>query len=107
MSLYGEYVREKYGQTIIESDIGFLVYKVIDNTCFIETLFVSPDHRNTGEARRLFNTCLEQIKDCINIIARIDTLTNDATTPILVFSTAGFRVVGTDNDQHVIMEKRL
>lgn len=53
LSLYGQYIKEREGKEIIESEIGFATYCFLDGQCYIQDIFVHPDYRRSGEALRL------------------------------------------------------
>ena len=53
MKLYKEYIKEREDLELIETDHGFITYKVNDDHVFIDTLYVTPKYRSTGEARKL------------------------------------------------------
>lgn len=52
-SLYGQYIEEREGKNIIESEYGFITLQNLEKTCYLIDIYVVPEKRKTGEARRL------------------------------------------------------
>jgi|SRR5580698_4575598 GNAT superfamily N-acetyltransferase len=51
MSLYAEYIKEREGKDIVESEKGFATYQIFDNgDCYIQDIYVAPEFRKTGLA---------------------------------------------------------
>jgi GNAT superfamily N-acetyltransferase len=53
MSLYADYRFEREGKSTIENDRAFAVYSFGKETCYIDDLYVKPEHRRCGEATRI------------------------------------------------------
>lgn len=53
MSLYAEYLVETIGKQIVESPIGFATYYFLNDGVYLEDIYVSKEHRKSGEASRL------------------------------------------------------
>lgn len=54
MSLYAEYLKERLGDEIIETDQGFATYRFLDpESVYLVDLYVRPEFRKRGVARVL------------------------------------------------------
>lgn len=59
MYLYKEYLKERLGSNVIHDDCGFLQYKINEDVCFIEELFVMEKHRNKKKALEMVNLLID------------------------------------------------
>ena len=50
-SLYAQYVKERGGKELIETEHSFATYYILEQGCYIEDVFVQPEYRSTGIAR--------------------------------------------------------
>lgn len=65
MSLYGEYLKERGGDQIIESEFGFVTYRYLDpNQVYIVDIYVMPDVRKGGLASDLADKVVSEAKAC-------------------------------------------
>ena len=64
MSLYGDYVKERLGDFILETDYGFATYRYINDkkTVYVVDLFVIPEMRKKGLASDLTDKIVEIAK---------------------------------------------
>lgn len=53
MSLWSDYVKERLGHEVIETEGGFISFCVSGDDCSIEEFYVKPELRGTSLARRL------------------------------------------------------
>lgn len=53
MSLYADYRLEREGLHTIESELGFISYRINGVECYIEAIYVRPEYRLGGETDRL------------------------------------------------------
>lgn len=54
MSLYANYIRERLGDEILETEQGFVIYRYTDpSTVYLVDLYVLPDFRKSGVAKDL------------------------------------------------------
>ena len=73
-SNYGLYVAELEGLEILESNRGFATYKIKDDELWVYDVFVRPDYRGCGLAKRYFDQLEEIAKE--NKCKYMVTLTN-------------------------------
>jgi hypothetical protein len=52
LSLFGQYIREREGKLIVESEVGFATYMFWPDqkACYIEDIFVLPEFRRSHQA---------------------------------------------------------
>lgn len=62
MSLFAEYVKEREGKDIVESDKGFATYFYLGDGCYIQDIYVKPEYRKSGEASNFANIISEVAK---------------------------------------------
>lgn len=61
-SLFAEYIEERKGKEIIESDKSFATYYYLKDGCYIEEIYVKPEFRKSGEASRLADKISEMAR---------------------------------------------
>lgn len=62
MSLYSDYIKELDCKDVIETDFGFIIYRVVGTECHVEDIYLSPSHRKKGEASKLCDAVVEAVK---------------------------------------------
>jgi hypothetical protein len=96
MSLYADYIKEREGYQIIETDQGFATYIITDrlfedNTIYLRDIYVSPSHRMTQEASTLANKVAEigRINKCYHMIGSVCLTSKTVTENIKVILAYG------------------
>lgn len=54
MSLWGEYIKEKYNKGIVEDDNGFSTYLIFNKEIYIEDIYIVPEKRDQNYWRILW-----------------------------------------------------
>lgn len=63
MSLYGDYIKERAGKSIIDEDYGFATYYFLsDGNCYLEDIYVKPEMRCRGLASQLADMVFHEAK---------------------------------------------
>jgi GNAT superfamily N-acetyltransferase len=108
MSLFAEYLREREGKEIVESDRGFATFQVLNNECYIEDIYVVPEYRQTGEAAKMANQIAEQAKTrgCVRLLGSVVPTARGSTTSLKVLLAYGFRLLRSDNN-FIVLSKDL
>ena len=77
-SNYGLYIEELEGLEIIESNRGFATYKIEGDELWVYDVFVRPDYRGCGIAKRYFDQLEEIAKenDCKYMVTLTNTNNN-------------------------------
>lgn len=103
MSLYAEYIKEREGKSVLETDNGFATYAFCGSNkeeCYIIDIYVKPEKRKDGEATKLANTIAEIAKQfgCKYLSGSVDPQANGATESLKVLLSYGFSLVGIGNN---------
>lgn len=63
-SMYAKYVKERLGDEILETELGFATYRYLNNgkTVYIVDIYILPSHRRAGIARNFANLIAEKAK---------------------------------------------
>lgn len=98
LSLYASYIQERENKFIIESDKGFATYTFVSDGCYIEDIYVTKEHRKSGEAARMADQIAEIAieKGYLRLYGTVAPRANGATDSIKVLLAYGFRVNGSD-----------
>jgi GNAT superfamily N-acetyltransferase len=100
MSLYADYVKEREGKFIIEDNLGFAVYTISGEVCYIVDIYVVPDQRKNGLASSYADLIVEAAKEagCTKLLGSVDPTTNGATASLKVLLAYGFSLSCIDDN---------
>jgi predicted GNAT family acetyltransferase len=93
MSLYAQYIEEREGFSIIESDHGFATYiKVDDETYYLRDIFVEKEFRKSGLAKELSRQVAEIAKadGAKRLTGSVSTIANGVTVSMKAILADGF-----------------
>ena len=101
MSLFADYINERGTKHIVESDKGFATYLFDSGLCYIEDLYVVPEHRKSGEASRLADEIsnIAKKKGCRQLLGSVVPTANGSTDSCKVLFAYGFRLLKTEHNQ--------
>lgn len=109
-SLYAQYIKEREGKEILETDKGFATFTVLNNgECYIQDIYVLPDHRQTGAASEMAARITEIAKsrDCHTLVGSVCVSTNNPTTSLKVLLAYGFKLHSVQNNNMIFLTKDL
>lgn len=101
MSLYAEYSKEREDKETIETDHGFITYKVFGEVFYIIDLFVSKEKRRTGlgvELADMASAVARGLK-CQRLLGSVDPASNGATNSVQALMSYGFEVSPVQDDK--------
>ena len=61
-SLYAEFIKERENLEFLETECGFLTFKIVGAECFIADMYVRPERRNTGACEFLLSILFDFAK---------------------------------------------
>jgi GNAT superfamily N-acetyltransferase len=99
LSLFGDYIRERLGKEIVETDDGFATYYFPEpGCCYIEDIYVRPEARRTGAGSRLADQVTEIAlsKGSDRLIGSVDPKAFGSTDSMKALLAYGFELHGTD-----------
>lgn len=100
LSLYAQYVEEREGASVYESERGFLVYQILGPEVYVKDLYVRPDFRNSGEAADMANqvAALAKAQGCLRMSGSVCPRAKGATDSLKVLLAYGMKLhsIGTD-----------
>lgn len=100
MSLYADYIKEREGKHILETDKGFATYFLYDNgECYIQDIYIAPDFRKTGLSTKMVDEIVEIAKEnkCHTLLGSICIDDKNATVNMKIWLNYGFcinKIVG-------------
>jgi GNAT superfamily N-acetyltransferase len=108
MSLFAEYNRTIKGVETIEHEHGFITYVFLGPDCYIEDIFVHPDHRNGQIAYAMTKQveALAREKKCEALLGTVQVKFADPTTITKKMIDYGFKIQALNGDV-IIMKKEL
>lgn len=99
-SLYAQYVREREGKEIVETDDGFATFYFTNGFCYIEDIFVVPAKRKSGIAAELANQISEIAKKngIKKLLGSVSPKAKGADASMKVLMAYGFKLLNSDKD---------
>lgn len=93
-TLFKKYISEREGKEIIENDLGFIIYKITQQECFIADMHVVSRSRRKGIGNSLFNQLYDLAKEskCKVITANIHLEDKNASNTLAASLKWGFKV---------------
>jgi Acetyltransferase (GNAT) family len=104
MSMYGDYIKERLNDEIVESEYGFATYRYIDKAIgravYIVDIYVNPAFRKSGEAARLADRIVAIAKNynCTELIGTVSPTSRTATESIKVLLAYGMTLKSSTMD---------
>ncbi len=98
MSLYKDYIQEREGKEIIESEKGFATFTIFPNKeCYLQDIYVTPEFRKSGYATEMTNeiVTIAREKGCDTLIGSVCTEDKNATRNMKVFLAYGMEIYKT------------
>lgn len=58
-SMYAEFIKEREGLDLIETNAGFLTFKIVGGECFIANMFIRPSERGSQLCEELLSNLFD------------------------------------------------
>lgn len=108
MSMYGDYVRERLGDEILESDQGFVTYRYLNEgkTVYVVDLYVAPQFRKSQYGQTLTDAVIKIAKEkgCTEMIGTVSPAATNATYSMKVLIAYGMELK-TSNEMVIVFRK--
>lgn len=93
-SLYAQYIAEREGKEILETEHGFATYLIRGLECYIEDLYIKPEHRESGLASKMADEIAIQAKErgCKYLLGSTVVEAQGSTTALKVLLAYGFKL---------------
>lgn len=112
MSLYGEYVKERLGDEIVEKSCGFATYRFLhkdDVPCvYIVDIYVKPEFRKSMVATEMADEIVEKGRaaGCKMLLGTVNPSTHSATESLKVLLGYGMSLHSCSSDM-IIFKKEI
>jgi ribosomal protein S18 acetylase RimI-like enzyme len=106
--MYADYIREREGKEVLETDKGFAVYSFEGPYCYIQDIYVKPDFRRSRAAWEMGETIssLAKAKGCKYLSGTVYAGTNGATESLVGQLAYGFKLHSAENGK-ILLYKEL
>jgi GNAT superfamily N-acetyltransferase len=110
MSMYAKYLAERTNDRILETDHGFVTYRILSEqkTVYLIDLFVEADFRKSGIASQMANEIAEIAKKqgCIKMLGSVVPSSKNSTDSIRVLLAYGMKLQSSGQD-FIFFEKEI
>lgn len=102
IDLYGKYINERLGLSLLREDHGFLSYRIDpgekDKTLFVEDVYVEPEHRKGPTFFKLARRAEQIGRDagCRFLMGVVYTATTDPTLSAKAIMSYGLKIIAAD-----------
>lgn len=104
--LYSHYAKEKLGQEVIELPGAFGSYKIVGPSCYVDIVYVHPEHRKQGVSRKLQELLLKALPiEVTHVFCDVDTKHLESGLSIKAALGNGFTILGTDGPKIILMKE--
>lgn len=103
-TLWADYIKEREGFKVLETDYSFVFYKIRNNECFISHIYTEPESRKLGLVRDLIGD-LSQIaidNGCRHLIATISLEVGEPENTLKAALKIGFKIYEAKNNVLII-----
>lgn len=107
LSLYGQYILEREGKSILENEHGFFTYKIYDEECFIEDIFIKKESRRTGVATEMANMMADMARQagCKFLTGTCVPSTFGASESMKAMFSYGFKIHSAKEDKIILIKE--
>ena len=100
MSHYADYLKEREGKEVLETEDGFVTFQISGAECYIQDIYVVPEKRQSRVATVLAD-CVKDIalaKGCTWLSGSVSPSTSNSHKSLLVLLGYGMKLVKSDKD---------
>jgi GNAT superfamily N-acetyltransferase len=95
-SMYGDYIKERLGDDIIETEEGFVTWRIINNgkSVYGPDVYVKPEFRRKGAAKRLVDAIVQKgiERGCVEVLGTVALPMSTPTKSIAFLISYGFEL---------------
>lgn len=105
MSIWADYLKERTGAQVLETQWGFLVFHFEEpKICFIDDIYVLPHLRQKGLGRSLADRLktLARERECNTLAAQVIPIAQGSTEALKAILAYGFRLVSAENGRIIL-----
>lgn len=107
MSLFAEYLKEREGKEVLETEVGFAIYSFNGTECYLSDIFVRAGLRRSGAATELADEVSERarIAGCKILSGSVNPRLKSATTSIKVLLGYGMQLHSSSQDALIFVKE--
>lgn len=100
MSLYADYIKERGVKGIVEIPEGFATYAISGEECYVEDVYVAPEHRKKGTCFNLADQIanLAKAKGCKYMTSTVVPSARGSTESVKVILAYGFKLAKAEHN---------
>lgn len=96
MSLWGDYIKEKYNKNTIETDVGFVTYKIVSEgkEFYVDDIYIKPEFRGTGSVLSFICDLIKIVEEngCDRVTCCVFATSNNCEEPLIWLLKMGFKI---------------
>jgi GNAT superfamily N-acetyltransferase len=102
--MYKEYLKEREGKDVIETDYGFVIYELSDDCIYLTDMYVMPEKRNKGLTTVLDGKVKRVGKEngCTKMLTSLCTKANNWKHSLKAIKNQKYKLYKTDKATNMI-----
>lgn len=99
-SLFAQYIKEREGKEIVETDWGFATFKPMQDWMYIEDIYIKPSERRSGKASFLADRVTEIAKNrgFSKLLGTVKPSATGSTESMKALLGYGFKLISAESD---------
>ena len=108
LSLYGEYIQEREGKSIIENDFGFATFLINGDECYVCDIYIKKEHRIKNIASKFTDEIADIGREmgCKYLLGTVTPSLRGATVSMKAQLAYGFKIHAAKDD-FIFLRKEL
>jgi hypothetical protein len=108
VDMYAAYLEELGGKHLFRNDKGFIIYSFVENNCYVEEVYILPEHRGQKDFLLLYNGVVEiaKQKGCKKLLGSVVPSANGSTKSLNMLISYGAKLVSSSNN-FILLEKEV
>lgn len=110
VSFYGDYLKERTDDCILEDSYGFATYRFLNEgkSVYIVDIYTTPEMRKTGHAAKLADQIADEARKegCTEMLGTVNPSTKGSTASLKVLLAYGMTLVSSQENV-IVMRKDL
>jgi hypothetical protein len=100
IDMYAAYLEELGAKHLYRNDKGFALYSFIEGNCYIEEIFILPEHRGAKEFAVLCDgiTSIAKEKGCKKLLGSVVPTINNSTRSVKMLLSYGAKLESSSNN---------
>lgn len=105
--MFAEYIKEREGKYVYQTEHGFAVYQIAGSECYIQDIFIKKDSRDQNHAKDIADavTKIAKINDCKTLTGTVVPSLAGSTKSLGMLLHYGFKLHSCKEDFIILVKE--